>query len=79
MVWREAGAGHWLCALCAETHVRNAADGLGAAYRYAIAHLWTTHCIKRVWVVEHRPELGTAAQLALPLVAAHNTQFDRKW
>lgn len=79
MVWREHGAGRWLCTLCVTTDTRRAADGLGAAYRAATAHLWSTHCIKRVWIIEHRPELHAAAQLALPLVAAHNTQFDRGW
>ena len=79
LVWRDGRDGHYLCARCVQSDSRGGKDGLGGAYRAAINHLWRTHGLRRVQIIEDRPEIANAAQLALPLVAQHNTQFDRSW
>lgn len=79
LIWREDGHGRFLCAHCVTSEARKGGDTIGTAYRAAILHLWTSHSLKHVWLQEDRPDLAQASQLALPLVAAHNTQFDRSW
>lgn len=76
-LWCDQDGAHYLCALCATTDVRKARGGTGGAYRAAIAHLWRTHSLRRVWIIEEVPHLETVTQLAFDAAVQHNTQFRR--
>lgn len=75
LIWREGGNGRYLCAKCGGTDTRDAGTTIGTAYRAAIAHLWMTHSMRRVWIIEQRPEMERAVQLGLGLAAQHHTSF----
>lgn len=75
LVWREGNAGRYLCTKCVESAVRTTSDSIGSAYRAAIAHLWRMHSMRRVWIVEQRPDLERVVQDALPLIVGHHTSF----
>jgi len=75
LIWREGKAGHYLCRHCLDTVERSTSDSIGASYRAAMAHLWSAHSMRRVWIIEKQPERERAVQLALSLAAQHHTSF----
>lgn len=74
-VWTDHGRTFFLCARCITTEEVTGRDARNGGYRAAIAHLWRSHSLRKVWIDEKQPNLDPASQLAFDLAIQHQRHF----